>query len=91
MNQYIKMNVEENEEEDEKNECIFCFEICNDVLYTYCKKCKNIFHKNCFDKWVNKCKSNNNKNYLKCIYCQNRNCIYKIKQFCCKYYSEKIQ
>jgi hypothetical protein len=89
MNEYISMK-EEEEKEKENNECIFCFEDCNDLLHTFCKVCKHKFHNDCYKKWIKKCKSTGNKIYLQCVYCQNKDSIRKVKKFCCYYYTEKI-
>jgi len=86
MDEYSRM-VDENEE---NNECIFCFEDCNDLLFTFCKVCKHKFHKDCYKKWIMKCKSTDNKIYLKCVYCQSEKSIQQIKKFCCTYYTDKM-
>ena len=71
------------------NECIICFEKCNEEIFCFCKKCKNQFHLSCYKKWIEKCKEKGN-NCLKCLYCQNYKTIYRNKKFCCGYYYVKM-
>ena len=70
-------------------ECIICFEECNDELYYFCKKCNYKFHKHCLKAWFKKCKEKNN-NSNKCLHCQEENCLYILKKCFCNYYSLKI-
>lgn len=70
-------------------ECIICFEECNDQLYYFCKKCNYKFHKSCLKTWFKKCKENNN-NCNKCLHCQEENCLYILKKCFCNYYTVKI-
>ncbi len=90
MNEYIKMI--ENEENEENNDCMICFENCNkeNENICFCNKCNNKFHLSCYKNWIKKCKETSNNMRFKCVYCQNYKTIYKKKQFCCMYYSVKI-
>jgi len=72
-----------------EDECIICFEECNDDLYVYCKKCNYKFHTHCFLNWKQIC-IKKKKNYDICLHCQNTNTLYKIKKRCCYYYKSKI-
>ena len=74
-------------EKDE--ECLICLDVCNDESYIYCKICSYKFHNICFSKWIKKCKELKNP-IGHCLYCQNKKSIYKLKKFCCYYYSKKI-
>ena len=88
-------NKEENKEVNNKevnnkeDECIICFEECNDELYVFCKKCNYKFHTHCFLNWKQMCIKKGQK-YDVCLHCQNSNTLYKIKQRCCYFYKSKV-
>ena len=90
MSNYTYMSeVCDNKENNKENECIVCFEQCNDQLHIFCKKCDYKFHVHCFLNWEQMCKKKK-QNHNVCLHCQNENTLFKIKKGCCYYYKKKV-
>ncbi len=69
----------------EDTECMICFDEVNDTYFTYCTNCKKMYHRNCYDKWILKCKEKKNP-YKQCLHCQSKKTIKKNKFFLCYEY-----
>ena len=66
---YKKLSESQQEELDEKYNCIICDTNIKNESPLLCYQCQKIFHKKCLDDWNNKCKNLNiNFNCPKCKY-----------------------